>query len=118
MDIARVTPAELIRIDAAQFIAQMSVEVGCTTVLWHSAMWLYLPAATRSAVESGIRALGASASSDAPFVHVSWEWEPSGEPDPAFELAVTRWDGTAEDGLRRRLAVGRSHGEDVRLVSG
>ena len=117
MDIARTMPAELLRMDAAEFVAGMEVEAGSTTVLWHSAMWLYLPAATRAAVERGIRALATRATMDAPCVHVSWEWEPSGEPDPAFELVVTRWAGTAEDGVPRRIAVGRSHGEDVRLVS-
>ena len=117
MDVARSTPAELLRTDAADFVAGMDVEAGSTTVLWHSAMWLYLPSTTRAAVQNGIRALGGRATADAPFVHVSWEWDDSGAPDAAFQLQVTRWAGTADDGLPRTIAVGRSHGEDVRLVS-
>ena len=117
MEIARDAPADLVRMDAAEFVAGLGVEAGTTTVLWHSAMWIYLPEATRAAVESGIRSLASNASPDAPFVHVSWEWDPSGAPDASFELVVTRWAGTAEDGVPRLIAQGRSHGEDVQLIS-
>lgn len=117
MEIARGTPAHLVRMDAAAFVATMAVEPGTTTVLWHSAMWIYLPSETRTAVEAAIRALGSTASADAPFVHVSWEWDDSGAPDGMFELQVTRWAGTSDDGVPRTIAVGRSHGGDVRLVS-
>jgi hypothetical protein len=116
MAVAQRVPAVLDRMAASEFVAGLAPVAGRTTVLWHSAMWIYLSAAERQALESHVAALGEQASADAPFVHVGWEWDPTGSPDAAFDLTVTRWSGDSVDGVPQVLARGRSHGVGVTLA--
>ena len=111
--IAREIPATVLRADAALFCADLHTVPGTTTVLWHSAMWAYLSDAERSGILRGIARAGAGASAEAPLVHASWEWDTSLPGDVAFGLVVRRWDGGPDDGRPRRLATGRSHGDQV-----
>ena len=116
MAVAQQVPADLEQIAAADFVGGLSPSAGSTTVLWHSAMWIYLSASERLAVDAHLASLGERASAEAPVVHIAWEWDPTGSPDAAFELTVTRWSGDREDGVPRVLAHGRSHGVGVRLT--
>lgn len=116
MAVAQRVPAELDRMAAADFVGGLSLAPGTTTVLWHSAMWIYLSTDERLALDADVVALGECATADAPFVHVRWEWDPTGAPDAAFELTVTTWAGGPDDGEPRVLARGRSHGVAVTLT--
>lgn len=118
LEIAAAVPADVLRMDAADFCATVDVREGTTTVLWHSAMWLYLPAATQATVMEAIAAAGEHARPTAPLVHVSWEWAADTGDDSGFSLVVRRWDGGLDSGRPRLLATGTSHGRDVVLVAG
>jgi hypothetical protein len=70
---ARTVPAEVRHQDAVSFVRDIELVEGTTTVLWHSVMWQYLPAADQQAVTSRIEELGAAASETSPFAHLSLE---------------------------------------------
>jgi len=76
------------------------------TVLYHSIMWQYLPAATREGLRDCIAAAGVRATREAPLAWLAFE-PPAADID--FELALTIWPG----GERRVLATGHPHGRDV-----
>ena len=71
--IARRVPASIHRSSAADAVATIRLSPGALTVVWHSATWQYLSKQEGTAVHDGIEALGAQASSTAPFVHLSME---------------------------------------------
>lgn len=109
-------PAKVVTRDAVAFCHDLAPEPGVTTVLWHSAMWVYLPETTRAGILQETARAGEAASTDAPFVHVSWEAD-AGLPGLAsFGLVVRRWDGGPDDGRPRLLATGSSHGSNVVLA--
>ncbi|MCX6431797.1 MAG: DUF2332 family protein, partial [Actinobacteria bacterium] len=101
---------------AVEFCGQLGVLDGTTTVLWHSAMWAYLPERTRMGILREIERIGKAATATAPFVHVAWEWDTELPGPVAFGLVVTRWDGSDSDGQPYLLASGGSHGNDIRLM--
>ena len=43
MTVAAAVPASVVQMDAADFVAGLTLMDGTTTVVWHSAMWVYLP---------------------------------------------------------------------------
>ncbi len=112
MEVARRVPATVLPQDAEEFVAGLRLRPGTTAVLWHSAMWVYLPAPAREAILESIDEVGAAAGADAPFVHVSWEWDPESDQDAGFALVTRRWDGRSR-GEPLLLARGRSHGGGV-----
>lgn len=114
--VAAQVPAEVVRMDAAQFVGELHPAAGRATVLWHSAMWLYLPASTRVAVLEELSRAGAEATRESPLLHVSWEWDSAHDGPDQFALVVRRWDGEAE-GAPTLLARGMSHGRSVRLAT-
>lgn len=114
MDIAAREPAELVQADAADFVAGLVLEPGTTTVVWHSAMWVYLTAETQQLICSALAGLGQRATPAMPLVHVSWEW--ADDDAAGFSLVVRRWDGGPASGRPRLLATGMSHGRDVVLT--
>lgn len=116
MSVAQSIPATVVQMDAADFCAGLDVEAGTTTVLWHSAMWVYLPEGTRRDIDLAVAAVGATAGPEAPFVRASWEWESPGTEMESFALTVRRWTGEPDDGVARVLARGRSHGTAVTLT--
>ena len=118
LDVADRIPATVTRMDAADFVAGLSVREGAATVLWHSAMWIYLPGRTRQAVRAAVARLGRRATGTAPVHHVSWEWDTTGDDRSGFLLVSRTWRGEASDGEPRLLATGRSHGRDIVLVPG
>ncbi len=118
MRVAARVPAEVRRMDARDFVESIRPEAKATTVLWHSAMWVYLPEGTRSSILASISAIGLLAGADRPFVHASWEWDSRVERTDSFSLVVRRWDGGPDDGRPRLLVEGLSHGTRLAAVPG
>lgn len=111
--VARDVPAKVVQQDAGEFVESIDLMPGTLTVLWHSAMWVYLQTETKARVLAGIDGLSAQANEAQPFAHVSWEWSESptvAQSAMPFELAVRVWSGRPDDGRRQILAVGMSHG--------
>lgn len=94
--------------DAAAWVAhELAVlRAGVATVLVHSVVWLYLPPATRAAIESTLADAGARATPAAPLAWLRMEFYESGAP---AELRLTLWPGCEE----RTLARAHPHGEWV-----
>ena len=111
MAIAARVPAHVDAADAGEFAEALDTREGHTTVLWHSAMWVYLSSRGRSRILSAAQAIGARATASAPFVHASWEWavRPLDVGHP-FQLVVRQWAGGTDDGAPQVLAHGASHG--------
>jgi hypothetical protein len=91
--------------DAADWVAGQLAEPtpGAATVLVHSIVWQYLPAATRARIEATVQAAGARASATAPLAWLRMEFF---GPDAAAELRLALWPGGAE----RTLAQAHPHG--------
>jgi hypothetical protein len=90
--IARETPVDVVRRDAAGFLADLAPVQGAWTVVWHSVMWMYLTDDERAAVSAHLERAGRAATNDAPVAHVSLE--PRGldpETGLAFHVAVRTW---------------------------
>ncbi len=119
--VAREVPAMVVQQDAGEFVESLDLVSGTMTVLWHSAMWVYLPLETKARVLAAVEAISARATAEKPFAHVSWEWSDSAvraHSSMPFELAVRVWSGRPDDGRREVLAVGMSHGYPFELVPG
>jgi hypothetical protein len=78
---------------------------GSATVVYHSVVWQYLPAATQAGLRSAMTAAGERATAAAPLAWLAFE---PGESD--FELTLTLWPG----GERRVLAQAQAHGQWVK----
>lgn len=121
-EVASRVPATVVRQDAIEFVGGMRLQEGATTVLWHSAMWIYLPPVARERLEQQIQRLAAQASASMPLWHVWWEWSADGAPThgstvpETFTLRARAWRGTQGDGAPATLATGMSHGREVRLT--
>lgn len=88
----------LVSADALDYVRGLELRQGSTLVVWHSAMWLYLPRETREEIRAALDGLGSQATRDSPLVHVSLE--PVSDHRDAqhrFTLAMTTWPGI--DGL-------------------
>jgi hypothetical protein len=117
LEVAALVPATVVRQDAAAFLEEVDLQQGTTTVLWHSAMWLYLPADSRRRVMAASDRLGRCATADRSFVHASWEWaDRPFSRDAPFELVVRQWNGADADGSPIVLARGTGHGSAVMPV--
>jgi len=66
-------PARVACQDAASFARELRLQRGRTTVLWHSVMWQYLSSADQDAITARVSELGASATDEMPFAHLSLE---------------------------------------------
>lgn len=96
--------------DAAGWVEREFVpRPGVATVLVHSVVWQYLPAATRERIEAALARAGALATQDAPLAWLSMEFHAAGAP---AELRLTLWP----DGTTRTLAHAHPHGEWVEFV--
>lgn len=113
--IAAKIPVHVAQQDAATFIASITPARGACTVVWHSAMWIYLTASERRNVMERITALAAHATPEAPVAHIAWEWHERQSQGP-FELTSTYWDGLSKEGLTSVIATGTSHGNSVALL--
>ncbi len=69
-------PPDLVRQDAGEFVKEVLAakqEEGTTRVLFHTIMWQYLPAATRTAIKDMMEEAGAKATADKPLAWISLE---------------------------------------------
>ena len=88
----------LVCADALDYVCGLRLEAGTTLVVWHSAMWLYLPPETREGIRSALDRLGAEATWESPLVHIGLEpVSDDRESQHRFTLAMTTWPGL--DGL-------------------
>ena len=114
--VASQVPATVVTADAADFVEELELHEGSTTVVWHSAFWLYLDRATRDRINAGLERLGAQADARRPLAHASWEWSDfSVDQSAPFALVLRTWTGSPDDGRPEVLATGNSHGHDAFL---
>jgi hypothetical protein len=110
LELAAQVTADLRMEPASSTIAQVGLVPGTWTVLWHSIMYQYLDDSEAAAVAAGVAALGAAATQDAGFAHVSLELV-KGTRDTPVELVT--WPG----GERRVLGTAPPHGLPVTWVT-
>lgn len=108
--LAQQNPPALQAGDAADWVEQhVAPRPGVATLLVHSVVWQYLPAATRERIAAALARAGAHASRAAPLAWLSMEFHASGAP---AELRLTLWPG----GATRTLAHAHPHGEWVEFL--
>ena len=107
--LAREDPPQVARESAAVWLERELREPakGLATVVFHSAVWGYLPAEEQARVRALLEAAGSRARADAPFAWLSHEDE-SGYGRVTVRLRL--WPG----GRSRALAEGHPHGRLVR----
>ena len=109
--VARGVPAMLQRRTAAEAVTGVQLADGALTVLWHSITWQYLCAQERAVVREAVAALGARASSRAPFAHLTMEPARDAPDTPLrFLVRAACWPG----GGARVLGECHAHGPPVR----
>jgi hypothetical protein len=113
-EVARHVPAEVVARDAVEFVREIELVDGVTTVVWHSAFIGYLDEPSRSTFEDVMAALAAQSTPTAAFLRVAWE--PVVGTD-RFGLTVSRWSG-GPDGrlLTRSPLIGDAHGGELEFV--
>ncbi|MFC3689713.1 DUF2332 domain-containing protein [Aquipuribacter hungaricus] len=108
--VAAAHPQPVARLGAADAVRAMTLAPGHLTVLWHSIMWQYVPAAEQAAAEDALAALGATATDDALLVRLSLEpATPEDGPAADFVVSATVWPG----GARQLLGRASPHGPPV-----
>ena len=105
---ARTVPVTIDQASADEWVIEhVLARPGTTTVLMHSVMWQYMPAAVQQSVSNVMHERGTTATAAAPIAWLQLE------PTPAtveMELALTVWPG----GHRRVLGTSGAHGAPVR----
>lgn len=94
LDVAAGVDADLVTQDALAYVHDLELHPGHAVVVWHSAMWLYLPADERRAIGEAIARLGESATVDSPLAHIGLEpvsRERGGQ--HRFTLTMSTWPG-------------------------
>jgi hypothetical protein len=110
--LARESGLDLVAADAADWVeANVHPVPGTATVLYHSVMWQYLPAAIQARIEAHMAAIAEQATPDAPLAWLSMEMV-SGDALMAVTLRV--WP----NGGQRRLARVHPHGAFVEWSGG
>jgi hypothetical protein len=108
--LAAATPPPVLRQDARTFVDGLALADGTTTVLWHSVMWQYLPAADQAAVAGRLDELGGQASERRRLVHLRAEpARRSAGSDHEFLVRLRSWP----DGEDRVLGTMAPHGTPV-----
>lgn len=102
--VAARVPATVGTVGAADFLADVRPEPGTLTVVWHSIMRQYVPAAEWARVERELDRLAVAATPEAPFAHISFEPRRVGDKHPC-RLAVRL--GTADETI---IAGAHPHG--------
>lgn len=111
LDVARGFPVAVDRAPADAWLdLHVGPEHGTTTVLMHSIMWQYLPAASRTAIVEGAEARGAAATLDAPFAWLSFE------PSPDWSHPETRVRIWPHHPDSRLVATSSYHGPPVQVL--
>jgi hypothetical protein len=80
-------PARVQRLGAAEFLRGVQLREGTLTVVWHSIMKQYVPAAEWAEVKVELARLAATSEPEAPFAYVAFEPERVGEAFP-FRASV------------------------------
>lgn len=93
--VAREVPAEVERAGVDTFLSGVELRPGTLTVVWHSVMRQYVPAAQWSRAEAELTRLAAASSAGAPFAHVAFEPRRVGDTH-RFRLSVRVGDGPEE----------------------
>lgn len=115
LDLAQHSPLDVRRTGAADFVEDIELRPGTTTVLWHSVMWQYLPDEEKARVTRRIEELGQGATEDQGFVHLFLEpMRRTPEGEHAFLVVTTTWPG----GERRILGHAAPHGLPVTWETG
>ena len=107
-EVAAETPVRVRHASARDFVGDLQLSEGVTTVLWHSVMWQYMSRADQQTVTARLDDLGAQATERRPFTHLSFEpqrREPAAS-DHEFLVVLRTWPG----GGRRVLAAAAPHG--------
>jgi hypothetical protein len=103
-------PPEVRRQDARTFAEVLRLVEGTTTVLWHSVMWQYLPAADQDAVSRRLDELGDEATGTRRLVHLRAEPSRRSEGgEHEFLVRLRSWPG----GEDRVLGTMAPHGTPV-----
>jgi hypothetical protein len=106
-EVAATVPATVVRSRAAAFLDSLDLVAGTTTVVWHSVMWQYLPAAEQNRVSQRIDELGALATADAGLARLSLEpRRPAPGAEHVFQVRLQVWPGGSE----RLLGSAAPHG--------
>ena len=104
LEVASQVDVDLVAADALDYIRDLELRQGHVTVVWHSAMWLYLSTDDRAQILANLARLGATATVDRPLVHI---WlEPVSEIEGGqhrFALAMATWPGI--DGIPAGIDV-------------
>lgn len=77
---------------------------GRLTLVFHTIVWMYLPAFEVALAEARIREAGARATSKAPLARLAMEWNPV---TSSAEIGLTTWPG----GKTRQLGFAHAHGD-------
>lgn len=111
LDLAARHPVTVRRAGAAELLADLDLEPGTATVVWHSVMWQYLAAGEQQAMLARLDELGRRASADAPLVHLAMEPRRRA-PDGPHQVLVTlrHWPDAPDE---RVLGVAAPHGPPV-----
>ncbi|MFN8544068.1 MAG: DUF2332 family protein [Candidatus Binatia bacterium] len=104
-----VAAADRVRVEAASADAWLAAALsrpadGVATVVYHSIVWQYLPAAVQADIVATLERAGAAAAPVAPLAWLRLELGASG-----FELRLTRWP----DGEETLLGRAQPHGREV-----
>lgn len=104
--LALAAPVTLVQADASDFVRQKLAArlEGSASVVFHSAMWDYMPDAKREAIKAVIRDAGAVATKGSPLAWLSAEPLAAGAPHAVLRLTI--WPG----GETRQLAACDHHG--------
>ncbi len=108
INVALAHPLHVEQADAGQWIAdalRAALPEGVSTVVFHSIVWQYLPAATRSMLRDALDSAGAGATPTSPLLWLRME------PDTLerAELRLTTWPGGEEE----LIAHVGYHGSDI-----
>ena len=109
--IANTIPREIDRESADSWLVEnlATAEPGVGRMVFHSAMWIYLPKPVQDAVERAIREAGARATAQSPLGWLSLE--PGGSKAPqGCDVTLTTWPG----GVTRVLGSAHTHGNWAR----
>jgi hypothetical protein len=104
-------PARVDTVGAADFLAGLRLEPGTLTVVWHSIMRQYVPAAEWALAEGELDRLASAATSQASFAHIAFEPSRVGE---QYRCRLTVRLGAAAETV---LAQARPHGLPAREIA-
>jgi hypothetical protein len=107
LQVASEVPASVVRQSARDFVADLELASGTTTVVWHSIMWQYLDDREASDVEARLEDLGRTADANARLAHLALEpRRRTPASDPEVLVTLRMWP----DGEERVLGSAAPHG--------